>query len=571
MSTTRKNKNTLFVLGALAGICVPFLTSCGLFVEEDKNITYSNVEFSNLSDEFTCNSTSMKLYFHNDGALPYVDVLSFVATLDGVIDVPIFRYRFDINTSTLNLMRYYSNQTYSLVKFDWKINAIYGNNSCFDGILKSTSQTNYSSYLKSVDYYHYGEDKIALYLGYYFLDILYSNGKCFVPLVVANLLFCSQNGYNVFYNGDKLYGYFGELSTNDTNYDLIRNSSKNGQTIPFDLSAYNEKSLELIFDYFYGLKSYKKYNHFFDYMSSENRINYQSRDPVVSYKGLNDIVYNQLDELHTRVNIPSMYAPKNINVDINHGERRESYYARKNTQSSLRQSRFPNGVPAVRYYGDTAIITFDSFKTGSNSQIYNSDGSIKSDAWKYDTYFFMRYCMNDISKHSEIEDVVIDISLNSGGNIGAMIRALGFLTDETIDYSTLDTLTEEYHTTNYVVDTDGNGRYNDDSYSQYNWNVLVGENSFSAANTFTSIVLQEGLATVIGQKSGGGMCSVMSVALADGTGISISSNNSVRYVKNENGKKVFRQIESGLNPNYTLDYNDFYNDSAIVNLVDAAK
>lgn len=122
-----------------------------------------------------------------------------------------------------------------------------------------------------------------------------------------------------------------------------------------------------------------------------------------------------------------------------------------------------------------------------------------------------------------------------------------------------------------MVDTDGNGRYNDDSYSQYNWNVLVGENSFSAANTFTSIVLQEGLATVIGQKSGGGMCSVMSVALADGTGITISSNNSVRYVKNENGKKVFRQIESGLNPNYTLDYNDFYNDSAIVNLVDAAK
>ncbi|MBQ7994723.1 MAG: hypothetical protein IJ247_00685 [Bacilli bacterium] len=566
MSKIINIKRTLIV-GLLAGVCVSFTTGCKQFTKYDEGITYKKVEFTNLSDEFVCDTTSMRLYFQNNGNVPYVSVNAFLSNLDGVIDTSVFRYKFNYFSNCMELHRYYSEDSYASIKFDWKNNVISGSNYCCSGVLKSTWQTNYSSFIKNVDHYYYGSSQCTYNLDSYYFDILVLEDKCLIPLVIANILFCSQNHYNVFYNGDKLYGYYGEISSYDAEYEMIRNSSLNGKDIPNDVKKATVNSFLFAMDYFYGLKEQKDIDKFKNYIYDKNLSNLWSTDPTITHQAFCDIIYNQLDELHSRVNIPSMYASRDINVDINRGSRTSRYYDRYYTQRELRQNAFPNGVPPVRYYGDTAIITFNSFVTAPSSSIYEYDGSIKSDAWKQDSYFFMRHCMEEISYHSEIKDVVIDLSLNGGGNIGAMIRVLGFLTDKIINYSTHDMLTGEYYISKYKIDTDGDGFYDNDAYDQYNWNVLVGENTFSAANAFTSNVLEQNLATVIGQRSGGGMCSVMSIVLADGTGISISSNNSIRYVVEEDDKLMFYGIESGLKPNKTLDYEYFYNDSAIAELI----
>ncbi|PZW01544.1 S41 family peptidase [Metamycoplasma auris] len=107
------------------------------------------------------------------------------------------------------------------------------------------------------------------------------------------------------------------------------------------------------------------------------------------------------------------------------------------------------------------------------------------------------------------------------------------------------------------VDTNGDKNYDNDAYTKYNWSLLVGINTFSAANQLTSIVKEMGIAKIIGKQAGGGMSAIMPLVLNDGTTITISGpNNAVFGEKNES-------IEGGITPDINLEYKDFYNDDAI--------
>ena len=75
------------------------------------------------------------------------------------------------------------------------------------------------------------------------------------------------------------------------------------------------------------------------------------------------------------------------------------------------------------------------------------------------------------------------------------------------------------------------------------------------------------LGKIIGQKSGGGMCSVMPLILADGTAIAISSPFSFRYVVEENGKKTFYGIENGIKPDVDFEYERFYDNLSLINII----
>ena len=96
------------------------------------------------------------------------------------------------------------------------------------------------------------------------------------------------------------------------------------------------------------------------------------------------------------------------------------------------------------------------------------------------------------------------------------------------------------------------------------WTLLVSLNSFSAANTFTSVFKEMNLGKIYGNKSGGGMCSVLPLVLADGTAIAISSNNTARFVSERNNTLYFQAIEHGIEPDVEINYEDYYNDSKLV-------
>ncbi|WP_429978376.1 S41 family peptidase, partial [Mycoplasmopsis bovis] len=55
--------------------------------------------------------------------------------------------------------------------------------------------------------------------------------------------------------------------------------------------------------------------------------------------------------------------------------------------------------------------------------------------------------------------------------------------------------------------------------------ILAGVNTFSAANLLTHIAKENKFATILGNKSGGGMWSILPVVIPDGTSFKFSSNN----------------------------------------------
>ena len=429
----------LYLLSAIV------ISSCGLgnwytssIIPEDDNnvkVTYKTLPFTNLSSDYNIIGTKINTYYIQDEDVPYVDVLSFVQSLDGFIQCgETLRYKNYPDKNMLVLSYYYNNKSSSYVQFQWDTDLIYVSDfNFFYNIINRNQKTNYNSFIKYTNYDSWSKNAVAFDIDAYYFDILYWNKKCLLPFTIANMLFCSHNQFNIIYTEDGYYGYYGEISQYDEEYSVIYNRDTNGKEQSQSMRNATVNSFLFAMDYFYGLKKNKEIQAFKNYISEDDFDLLFSLNAEDNHEGLKHIIYGQLDELHTRMDGKSIYSsdPKSEIYSLSEcGNFWNDYYSLRGTQRNLRKEKLGEIIPSVRYNGDTAIITLDGFVTGSNDEIYDSEGNLKDTAWKYDTYFYMRHCMNDISKHNEIQDVVLDLSLNGGGNIGAMHRALGFLTDK---------------------------------------------------------------------------------------------------------------------------------------------
>lgn len=572
----KKQKIIFLLVSALISSCSS-VSKNEIIPENDDNILImaKNLPFTNLSQDYNIEGNSISTYYINGDDVPYVDVLKYIQSLNGFVNCgKSLRHKYYPNKNMFVLSFYYNDNLNSYAQFHWDTNSIYVSDfDFFTDITSKNQKTNYNSYIKHTRYDSWSEKAVRFNLGLYYFDILYWNEKCLMPFTIANMLFCSQNQFNVYYTEESYYGFYGEIDNGDDAYKTIYTNNSNGKTQSKEMRKATVNSLLFAMDYFYGLKKSKKIKLFKEYISKNDFDLLWSQNADDNFIGLKHIIFNQLDELHTRIDGRSIYSNKHSDQLYNssdYGEFYNKFYSLCNQQSALRKEKIgESSVSYVRYNNDTAIITFDSFKTGSKFELYDSDGNIKDTAWKYDTYFFMRHCMNDIIKHEEVQDIVLDLSLNGGGNIGAMNRTLGFLTDKVIlDYS-YNTLTNEYSCRHFKIDTDGDGYYDDDAYNQYRWTILSSMNSFSAANSFICKVKQQNLAKIIGNKSGGGMCSVLPLVLADGTAIAISSNNSNRFVVRKDDGDIYYSIENGIEPDMEIPYGDYYDNSKIEEYVDA--
>lgn len=544
-------------------IAISLSLTCCNFYDSDKTFSSFEVPVINKAkDEYSIKGKQLTIWNINKSDVPYVDLIDFLNTFNGFFDVDNITYDTDYKSGLINLYYLGSNK----ITFDWKNNTISAKDyHTFGKYSFSTGGTNYEEHLYYKNDYYYQTGSFEINVGDYYFDIFYYKNKCILPLFFANTLFCSTSLFNVFYNGGKCFATYGETTNLDEYYDCSNNNKT--QSEEMRLAAVN--SLLFTFNNFYGLKDHKGFSKGFkNYISDETYDLLWSTGSLNNYAGYKNIVYKFLDELHTRIDMPSYYCDSTkayVSTD-DQSEFRSNYNYIKVTQRDLRYATIedPNNV---RYEDDLAIITLDSFQTGSRSQIYYDDESVKENAWRYDTYHYMQRCMGDIKSHQGINKIVLDLSLNGGGNIGAMHRTLGFITDNKIQSCSYDTLSNKYCIDGYYVDVDGDGNYSSDAYDEYDWYLLIGINTFSAANLMTSIFKQMKLGKIIGQRSGGGMCSVMPLVLADGTAIAISSPNSFRYVVEENNKKTFYGIEDGIKPDIDFKYANFYNDSALIDAI----
>ena len=531
--------------------------------DDKKNLSSRNVPIINVNkDDFNITGTNLTIWYIEESDVPYVAVDGFFTSLDGFFDSKNIAY--EKNEPSCSYSVSYKNE--STVNFDWDSDVIWSNSLySFNSYSNDSSGTNYGEHLYSGTEYSYGNDAVRFNIGKYYFDILFYKGTCIVPLFIMNLLFCSTQQFNVFYNYDNCYCVYGETTEIEDYYESQVN--RKVQSSQMRTAAVN--SLLFVFDYFYGLKEHKEYKKAFKYyINSDVDDLLWSKGAADNYEGYKKIIYGMLDELHTRIDLPSYYCDpiKAKENPDDYGYFYKDFYA---NDEFLSKSRKIAGIDSdtVRYKENTAIITLNSFRTGSHNEIYSSQDELSENAWKYDSYYFMRKCLKEIETKGNVSDIVLDLSLNGGGNIGAMYRVLGFITDQKILSPSYNFLSHNYEISKIYVDTDGDGNYSNDVYDNYKWYFLTGIRSFSAANFITSIFKQMNLGKTIGKRTGGGMCSVMPLVLADGTGITISSPNSFRYYSEEEGQRVFYSIENGLKPDIDLAYDSFYDDLALINAI----
>ncbi len=192
--------------------------------------------------------------------------------------------------------------------------------------------------------------------------------------------------------------------------------------------------------------------------------------------------------------------------------------------------------------------------------IVNVEETVNSDSAVY-----VEMMMDQIMIESpNLENIILDLSWNTGGNIGALYRIVGFITDQPFRVSSIDGDTNG-NSSYYVVIDEGI-----DSYANLNWSLLITPVTFSAANEMATIFMENNLGPIIGVTSGGGACSITPVLLPNGTAFTMSSNNIGAYrtgAGTDEDPYVFHNTEFGIEPDYPIDIDLIYDVDTLLDII----
>jgi C-terminal processing protease CtpA/Prc len=158
---------------------------------------------------------------------------------------------------------------------------------------------------------------------------------------------------------------------------------------------------------------------------------------------------------------------------------------------------------------------------------------------------------------STVESVIVDLSFNGGGNVGAVLRLFGYITEEPIQYSSMNP--NDGSAATYVYDS---------TYVAYdfNWYVMTSSVTFSAANLMASMAQEMGVATIIGTQSSGGAASIGLFVTPDGTILLRSTNNVFATVDVDGDQnRTYTSVESGVVVDYAL--SNTFDNAAIIALI----
>ena len=522
--------------------------------EKDESVvtSYKNVSFVNLSTEYMPNDGNINIFFVDNTLVPYVDINDFLSLADGAIESVIgdpepytdddgitynvVKYmEVEQKSTTVITVRfvaeYYLGDILDTVEtygadFDFANNTYYSESFTFFEVLGASTSTDFGEGLTFGETYETaGSDILVSFNDYRFDLVQYTLGgttQNLIPLHIANLFFLGGVYYDVYYNGDNVYGVDSyQFLDGDAAVITAKTSSKNTQSASVSEKIATYDYLALVFNHFYGLKQDRNVDEYYDVFASYAfPIMYGNDDQ--HYRAIYDVTY-KMDDLHT-YHIESGYyfdPYQGFNLSINDlGSRSSSYYESTWALEDYVETAYgKSGIPTLRIIDDgkTAIISIESFTV--------------------DTPVLFKEQLDIIQlNHQTVQNVVVDLTLNGGGNVGAVWRTLGYMTDDVILYHSqnpIDGATFTYEIYDLY-----------DAYP-YEWFILISPTTFSAANLMAAQAKELGIATVIGVKSSGGASSISGTVLPTGDVLFMSSSN-VISTKNSEGEYI--SVENGVIP-----------------------
>ena len=329
----------------------------------------------------------------------------------------------------------------------------------------------------------------------------------------------------------------------------------------------NYDELRLSFDYMYGLKEKLDVTKLIS-ENQELKNGLLSQDIMVYEDTFDKLINTYIDDIHSSVNggesiyssspIPSYLSEKN---GLYQGNRNKAYYDEVKRLADLKNASSFNSAYDIS--GNTAYIKFHLFiHTDSASfpfEPYNSN-AYKTESFEQaqqkvlsalndSPYYAFCIAFNDILKHDNIKNIVIDVTGNLGGEVRSIPYLAAFMTsDPSMVYrNTFDGSLVDFH---YKVDLNGDGVFGgegDTFAGKYNFYILNGAN-FSAGNEFAAIAKNNGYAKIIGEKSAGGACAIANRVDSSGLTYRLSSTFNLQlkqgdeYITNDGGVEIDYQI-----------------------------
>lgn len=383
------------------------------------------------------------------------------------------------------------------------------------------------------------------------LDIY--EGKKYIPFQTFNDVFMSPHLVNFAYNGQDLFWANGgnvDSSVSDKFYSVGPADRSEA------LIEYTAKELCLFLDLYYGLQNEHGVSYGFETFIRHTGLwdDLTSPDAKKAGAAVHSLTDLFLADQHSAFDMPSPYTGSSNMADyIKYSPSTLKFFKHLNELKAARTKLMPDGVKGYYEVGNTAYITFDNFTINDNRLEGYGDKSEDTS----DTLGLIIYAHSQITREgSPIENVVLDLSCNTGGAVDAAIYTVGWMLGY-CDLHLTNPITGSFATSSFKVDVNLDGKFDEkDTIADKNLYCLISPASFSCGNLVPSLLKESGKVTMLGGTSGGGACSVLFATLADGSIFQISSSNHLCVVSNG----AYYTVDRGVEPHYFFGKAESYYD-----------
>ena len=399
--------------------------------------------------------------------------------------------------------------------------------------------------------------------------------------------------YRYVYNGKEEYGIDEIINKIGNFYRFDEGTGKKMRSSALTDFTYNELCINL--DLNYGLKElhgnkFDCFDSYFEYVGLKSKL--LNPDPEIFCKAIWDLCEAYFSDNHSNFKLVSYYCgydiakkfaervetgDENLLTGESLGKKIELYY-------TARQNVYGENVPGLEFSDDgkTAIVRFDHYTRSGASDLNAIINETNQKLGKktedicdlikknyiaiyadIDTEYYL-YCVNKMIKENpEVENVILDMSNNTGGSCRTAVATLAWMLGE-VQTNITNSITGAKCSSVYVCDINADGKFDEnDTIKDKKLFCLISPASFSCGNMVPAMLKSSDRVVLLGETSGGGSACVYDTMAADSTTFRISS----RYVMSENKNGSNYDIDKGIEPHVRLQPETLYNKKKICSIV----
>ena len=401
-------------------------------------------------------------------------------------------------------------------------------------------------------YDRYGRE-LLVPLGDYDIELVRQDGMYLAPLQTLNDFMMAPvgTGFNCYFNTQCLYLTNTGIPDGDPMYYALPKGKRSEA-----LTKYGYNELCLMLDHLYGLKEAHEIESF-DMLFRQIGMKDALLDPdaELADRLIYNLISRYIDDIHSSFGSYS-WLTGNIDYKADKGPSIARWVDHLHTYQGVRSSQYPDGVPTYEEVGNTAFLTIDNFAVAEEYEAYYGHEN-KQDIPLDDTVAAIIKAHEKITReNSPIENVVIDLSCNMGGDVDAAAFLLAWCLGKA-EISLKDNLTGAVSNTEYWADVTLDRKFEEsDGLAGKKLYCLISPVTFSCGNLVANVFRQCGKVTLLGRTSGGGSCTVQPVSSAWGTSFKISATRRMSFLKNGS----LYDIDRGADPDYTISTPEKYYD-----------